>query len=76
MKEGVLGPVDMSRLAVDERDVGTGGLKVEEVLGLDLGEALRLPRLGEVAASERRALPTVVPAAECGNQNRIAQIRA
>jgi hypothetical protein len=40
------------RLTVDERDVRTGGLEVEEVLRLDVGEAVRLPDLGEIAACE------------------------
>ena len=38
-------------------------LEVEEALGVDLGEALRPPGLGEVATGERGALAAVVPAA-------------
>ena len=73
--EGILRPVDVSRLAVDEGDVRAGRLEVVEILGLDLGEAIRLPDLGEIAACKRRALTSVVPAAECGDQNRLAQVR-
>jgi hypothetical protein len=62
--EGVLGPLDASRAFLDERDVRPRRLEVEESLWLDLGEALRLPGLGEITAGERRTLATVVPAAE------------
>jgi hypothetical protein len=48
--EGVLGPVDVPRLTIDERDVRAGRLEVEEVLRLDVGEPVRLPDLGEVTA--------------------------
>jgi hypothetical protein len=51
----------------------TGGLEVEEVFRLDVGEALRFPDLGEVPAGERGALAAVVPAAKCCDQNRLAQ---
>ena len=73
--EGGLRPLDVAGLPLDERDVRAGRLEVEEVLGLDLREALRLPDLGEVAARQRRALAAVVPAAEGGDQNRLAQVR-
>jgi len=62
--EGVLGPVDVPRLTIDERDVRTRRLEVEEVLRLDVREPVRLPGLGEVAARERGALAAVVPAAK------------
>src|SRR2546428_134633 len=75
MVEGVLRPFDVPRLPVDERDVRPGCLEVVEVLRLDLREAFRLPRLGEVAAGEGCALPAVVPPAERGDQNRRAQAR-
>jgi hypothetical protein len=61
------------RLTVDERDVRAGGLEVEEVLRLDVGEAIRFPDLGEIAACKRGALAAVVPAAKCCDQNRLAQ---
>jgi hypothetical protein len=64
------------RLTVDERNVRTGGLEVEEVLRLDVGEAVGFPDLGEVAACERGALAAVVPAAKCRDQNRLAQARS
>jgi hypothetical protein len=50
--EGVLGPVDAARAALNERDVRPRALEVEESLRLDLREPLGLPRLGEVAAGE------------------------
>jgi len=50
--EGVLRPFDVPRLTVDERDVRASGLEVEEVLRLDVGEAVRFPDLGEIAACE------------------------
>jgi len=62
--EDVLGPLDVPRLTVDERDVRAGGLEVEEVLRLDVREPVRLPDLGEVAARERGALAAVVPTAK------------
>jgi hypothetical protein len=61
------------RLTVDERDVRTGGLEVEEVLRLDVCKPVRVPDLGEVAACERGALAAVVPTAKCCDQNRLAQ---
>ena len=69
------GPVDASRDPVLERDVRPRRLEVEEVLGLDLGEALRVPELREVAGGERGALAAVVPAAESGDQNRALELR-
>jgi hypothetical protein len=65
----------MAGLPLDERNVRARGLEVVEALGLDLREAVSLPDLGEVAARQGRALATVVPATECGDQNRLAQIR-
>jgi hypothetical protein len=50
--------------------VRTRGLKVEEVLGLDLGEFVGVPDLREVAAGERSPLAAVVPTAKCGDQER------
>src|SRR2546421_3099320 len=73
MVEGVLGPVDPSRAAVDERDVRAGGLKVEEAFRLDLREPLGFPGLREIAAGEGRSLATVVPTAKRGDQNRLSQ---
>jgi hypothetical protein len=75
MVEGVLRPFDVTGLPLDERNVRAGRLEVVEVLGLDLREPVRLPDLREVAACQRRALATIVPAAECGDQNRLAQVR-
>jgi hypothetical protein len=75
MVEGVLRPLDVTGLPLDERNVRAGRLEVVEVLGLDLREAVRLPDLREVAARQRRTLTTVVPATERGDQNRLAQVR-
>jgi hypothetical protein len=72
MVEGVLGPVDAPRPAVDERYVRPRRLEVEEALRIDLGEPLGLPRLREIAAREGGALSAVVPAAERGDQDRSA----
>jgi hypothetical protein len=71
--EGVLRPLDVAGLPLDERNVRAGRLEVVEVLGLDLREAVRLPDLGEVAACQRRSLAAIVPATECSDQNRLAQ---
>jgi hypothetical protein len=45
-------PVDLSRQALLEGDMGTGGLEVEEVLRVDLCEALCIPELREVAGGK------------------------
>ncbi len=50
----------------------TRGLEVEESFRLDLGEPLGLPRLGQVAARERRPLTAVVPPTKSGDQDRLA----
>ena len=52
-----------------------GHLEVEEPLRVDLGEAVRVPELGQVAGRERRSLPTVVPAAERRDEHGAAQRR-
>jgi hypothetical protein len=44
-------------------------LEVEEALGVDVGEALGSPELGEVASSERGALTAVVPPSEGGDED-------
>ena len=48
VEEGVLGPVDLARLAVDERHVRPRRLEVEEALRLDLCEPRGIPLLREV----------------------------
>ncbi len=45
-------------------------LEVEEPLGIDVRDLLRIPQSREVAGGEGRALAAVVPAAKCGDQNR------
>ena len=68
--ERVLRPLDLPRVPLVERDERPRRLEVDEELGVDLGELLRLPRPGEVAGGERRGLPTVVPAPKRADQNR------
>src|SRR5438876_12366881 len=70
--ESVVRPIDASRASVDERHVRPRRLEVEEALRLDLRETRRRPRLREVTPGERRTLAAVVPAAERGDQNRVA----
>ena len=73
VEEGVRRPFDLARQPVLERDVRAHGLKVVEVLGVDLRERLGSPLLREVAAAERRSLAAVVPASERGNEHRAAE---
>ncbi len=75
MVEGIVGPVDVARLSLDERDVRPRRLKVEEPFRLDLCEALSLPDFRKVAAREGGALSAVVPTAERRDQNGRAQVR-
>src|SRR5688500_8374787 len=49
-----VGPFDPPGLAVDQRDVWTGRLEVEELLAVDLREAGRAPRPREEAPGQRR----------------------
>ena len=74
--EGCLGPVDPPSDAVLESDLGTRGLEVEELLGVDVGEAAGVPRLREEARRERCALRAVVPAAEGCDEDGAAKSRA
>jgi hypothetical protein len=55
--------------------VGPDGLKVVELLGIDVGESLPTPTLRQEAGCERRALRTVVPAPERGDEDGPAQRR-
>jgi hypothetical protein len=56
--------------------MGADGLEVEELLGIDVREASRLPRLRQVAGRERGALSAVVPAPEGGDEDGSAQFGA
>ena len=76
MVEGVLGPLDPARQPLVERHGRADGLEVDERLGVDVGEARRVPVLDEVAGGERRRLAAVVPAAERRDQHGAAQRRA
>ena len=50
-------PVDAAGHAFLQSDVRTGGLEVEEVLRVDLGETLSTPELREVTGGERAPWP-------------------
>ena len=73
--EGGLRPLDLPSHPALQRDVRAGRLEVEELLGIDVREPLRLPGLGEVARGQRGCLRAIVPAAECGDQNRARELR-
>src|SRR6185436_11067525 len=73
--EGVLRPVNVTRHAVDERDVRPHRLEIEEILRVDVGEALGVPGFRQVAGRQRGALRAVVPAAESGYEHRPAECR-
>jgi hypothetical protein len=75
VQKRVLGPLDLAREAVDERHERSRGLEVVEALRIDARELHRRPRPREIGAGERSALPTVVPAAECGDQHRALELR-
>src|SRR5215208_1453888 len=76
MVEGGVGPVDLPRLAVDERYVRPRRLEVEEPFAVDLGEARGAPDAGEKSAGQRCTLAAVVPAAERADQDRPLERRA
>ncbi len=59
-----LGPLDPAREAVVERDGRPRRLEVDVRLGIDVGEAPRVPDTRQRPSGERRRLPSVVPAAE------------
>ena len=69
MVEGVFGPVDPPRQAALERHMRARRLEVEELLRVDVGEALGLPAAREVLGGERGAVRAVVPTAESGHQH-------
>src|SRR5205807_759085 len=69
-------PVDPPSQPFLERYVRPRRLEVEEVLRVDLREALRVPELGEEPGRERRALTPVVPAPESRDQDRAFESRA
>ena len=75
VEECVLGPGELARLAVDERDLRARGLEVEELLRIDLGEARGIPGAGEIAGGESRSLAAVVPALEGDNEDGPAEFR-
>ena len=56
-----------------EAHVRANGGEVGELLGVDLGERLRLPRLDEVADAVARRVAGVVPAGERGDHHRSPQ---
>ena len=67
--EGVLGPLDLSRPSVLERDVRTRRLEVHEELRVDVRELLRFPESGEIADGERCRLASVAPPAKRTDQD-------
>jgi hypothetical protein len=66
--EDRLRPVDLPRQPPFEGDVRADGLEVEELLRVEIGEAARLPGLGEIARRERGSLRPVVPPPEGSDQ--------
>ncbi len=76
MVEDGVRPVDPPRDAFLEGDMRPRRLKVVELLGIDVGEAARLPRLSEEARRERGALSAVVPAPESTHEHCAAKGRA
>src|SRR5215210_2395701 len=74
--EGRLRPVDSARHTLLEANLRPHRLEVEELLGIELGEAARVPALGEEAGGQRGALGTVVPAPEGGDENGAAEAGA
>ena len=75
MVEGCLRPVDLACDAVDERDVRTGRLEVEETLRIDLRDLVGAPQPREVPGRKRGRLRAVVPAAKRGDENRPGELR-
>ena len=75
VEEDGLRPVDAPRDAVDERDVRPRRLEIEELLGIDVREPTRAPGLREEARRKRRALRSVVPAPEGGDEDGTAKRR-
>ena len=69
-------PHDLALHAFVETHLRTGRREVEEVLGIELGEDLGVPPLGQEPGRERRGLAGVVPSFEAGDQHRMAQVRA
>src|SRR5215211_9048674 len=73
MVKGGLGPVDPAREAFLESHVGPGCLEVEELLGVDVREAARLPGLRKETGGQGGSLRSVVPTPEGGDEHRAAQ---
>ena len=74
-EELVLGPFDVAQPLFRDPDHRTGDGEVEELLWIDLCEWLRRPAIDEMANGERRRLAGVVPAAEGGDERRVAKRR-
>src|SRR6185312_2755009 len=68
-----LRPLDRARSALDERDLRPGRLEVEEVLGVDTGEARGGERRAEELERCRSGVARVVPAREGTDESRGAQ---
>ena len=68
-----LRPLDRARAALDELDLRPGRLEVEEVLGVDAGEARGGERGAEELERRRGGVAGVVPAGEGAHESRSAQ---
>ena len=60
-------------VALDETDLRPGRLEVDELLGVELGEEIGIPRVGQVVHRPGRGVAGVVPAGEAGHHHRRAQ---
>ena len=74
-EERVLRPFDPPGLSLVERHMRASRLEVDEELGIDVRELLRLPQACEVARRERGRLPAVVPPAEGADQDGSIELR-
>src|SRR3954471_17050016 len=74
--EGRLGPVDLARDPVDERDVRPGRLEIEKDLRVDVRDLVRPPEAREVATRERRRLRTVGDTSQGDDEHRPRELRA
>jgi hypothetical protein len=74
-EQDVARPLDLAGLALGQRDRRPVRLKVEELLGVDLGDHLGIERLGRRCQCGRRRAGCVIPAREGANQDRGSKAR-
>src|SRR4051812_32631841 len=75
--EGRLGPVDLARDPVDERDVRPGRLEVEKALRIDVRDLVGPPQAREVApASDAACAPSFQPRKAATSTGRVSSGRA